>query len=221
MIKRWDLIFTWFVVFLIFFSGCISEKKGENRTNPGNIQSPSPTNLLVNATMKTPERTTSTIETSPIQQTSWFMRLAQNETAYNRYPDNISYNLSINDVTFRKGASSGNVSSYITKITITAKNGGLRPINLMVRGVGFTDDSGDGCVYKAPYWCDIIDFSRINPGESQTKTANITFQSNKDLMFFLSKKFEYEVEIGEEDSVSHGGWDGNRNSWIIDKMNSS
>jgi len=70
-----------------------------------------------------------------------------------------------------------------------------------------------------PSWCGLVFFERINPGESQTLTANVIFSSKKDYDYLSSKKFEYDVEICEQDLITGLSWDGNRNSWIIDMRN--
>jgi len=216
MIKQRNAVLTFFVILLVFFSGCTSEKASKNLTNPMTFESLSSSGQAVNTTIKIPATTMSTIKTSQTPRTSMFTDLSQNETAKNRLDANTSYDLSIGNVSLKKRENKDNTSSYIALINITAKNNGPHPIELEVRGVGLSDDSGDGCAYVMPSWCGLVDFERINPGESQTKTATVIFPSKKDYDFLSSKKYEYDVEIGEQDLIAGLSWDGNRNTWIID-----
>jgi hypothetical protein len=216
MINQRNVILTFFLILLIFFSGCTSENVSKNLTNPMTFESLSSTGQTINTTIKIPATPMSTIKTSQTPRTSMFTHLAQNETAKNRIDANTSYDLSIGNVSFRKRENKDNTSSYIALINITAKNNGPHPIELEVRGVGFSDNSGDGCAYTAPSWCGLVYFERINPGESRSMIANVIFSSKKDYDYLSSKKFEYDVEIGAEDMITRSSWDGNRNTWIID-----
>jgi hypothetical protein len=220
MIKRRHLVFVGLVIFFAFLTGCVSEKSGVNLTNLEKKPSISPTSPSVITTIKTHVTTISVIKTSPTLRTSWF-GLAHNETAYNRYPDNTSYDLSIGDVTLQKSASSGNMSTYMAKINITAKNGGPDPIQLIIAGGTFSDNLGDGCAYDMAKWCGITYFDKINPGESQTRTANVIFVSKRDYNDLLSKKFEYEINIEENNLVLNSGWSNRRNSWTLNIKNST
>lgn len=219
MSKRGLLFFVGLVIFLAFLSGCVSEKTGENLTKPEKNQSLSPIISPVNA-MTTPV-TTMVVKNSPTPGSSWRIRLAQNETADNHVNDNMSYELSLSDISFSKGGRLGDTPSYVTTINITAKNTGLDPIRLTVEGMSLLDDSGDGCRYNAPHWCGRVIFDIVNPGESQTETLNVFFYSKRSYEDLSAGKFEYLVEITAENIGIKGYWGGNPNSWIIDMDNST
>lgn len=220
MIKRGPLVFVGLVIFLVFLSGCVTEKSGKNLTNLEKNPSIPSISPSVNATIKTPV-TTMVVKTSPTPGSSWRIRLAQNETADNHINDNMSYELSLSDISFSKGGRQGETLSYVTTINITAKNNGLDPVRLTIGGVSFLDDSGDGCRYSAPHWCGRVIFDTLNPGESQMETMNIFFYSKKPYEYLSSQKFEYLVEITAENIGIKGYWGGNPNSWIIDMDNST
>lgn len=216
MIKRRHLILACFVIFMIFTSGCTSEKDGKNLTNPEDNRSPSLTDPSIKTSAISSVATQPAMKPGQTPKTSWLIRLAQNETADNHVNDNMSYELSLSDISFSQGGRLGDTPSYVTTINITAKNSGLDPIKLTVGGVSFLDDSGDGCRYSAPHWCGRVIFDTLTPGESQTETLNVFFYSKKPYEYLLSRKFEYLVEITAENIGIKGYWGGNPNSWIID-----
>lgn len=215
MNKRLILGFLGLLLISVFFVGCTSQKQVENLLNPDSVQALSSSAVSVSTTAKIPVSTVSTIKTNePPKKSIWF-NLAQNETGYHNFDENTSYELSLGNITIQQYETSDTKSAYSIKINITAKNTGNLPLRPTILVESLKGTSGDGCSYNMPTWCGVLDFGKINPGESKTGTTNVTFFSTKDYVNLSSQKYLFEIGIQGE----RIGW--NLNSWSIDLKKSN
>ena len=189
----------------------------DNFSHPGNIQAPSssaPTVLITTTLL------VSNISDDRINETQKQIHdyhLAQNEIAYYDY-SNISFELSLGNITFRESGTAANMSTYIADINLTAKNTGKIPIELKILVSEFMDDSGDGCQTNLG-WCYGKDLGQISPGESKNLTVNVTFSSIKEYDYLSSQTYRFTIAAPIETRII--GVYAPHFSWIVDMKNAT
>jgi hypothetical protein len=202
------------VLIFFLFSGCILSKPAENLSNPDTYESHSQPDLTVLRSTETttvPNLNPATGKPSKY----WYSdALAQNVTVSNQFGANESFEISIGDAFIQRNASLGSVPSHIFGINITAKNSGVVPIEVTFLTVGLHDKSDEGCSYDMMNWCDVLEWYQINPGESETKTLNVTFVSAKGYEELSSQKYILDGVINAESDTT--GITNARHAWIID-----
>lgn len=143
---------------------------------------------------------------------------AQNATLYHQFDSKTSYELSLGDITIQQNETPGSESSYIIKINVTAENSGTVPIDVIFITETLMDNSGDVCQSSYRSWCGVLFLGQINPGESKTRTSDITFFSTKEYGKLSSQKFLLEGIIDANSDEIGGIY---RKAWLIDLKNST
>ena len=198
MTNRLNFFLTGLMLLSLFFTGCTSPISPQNLSNPNGIHSPSPPGEMSFTTTETP--------------------ISENSTVYHQFSDNItSYELSLGDVTIQQNETTGNKSFYMMRINTTAKNTSTIPIEISFVAAGIMDNSGDGCQSDTRSQCGIT-FLNLQPGESKTRSLNVTIFSANGYEYLSSKEFCFDAII-DSSSKSMGGI--NHGSWLIDLKNST
>jgi hypothetical protein len=214
MIDRWNLIFLGLLLASIFFVGCTSSKSAENISNPGNVMSPSRSDVSESAATNT-QASTQFISENNNSSNEWGSdAFTQNTTVFDQLDNRTSFELSLGDTTIQQDETSNTNFSYKIKINVTVKNSGTVPISVTFLTSALEDNSGDGCQSDPRFWCGAIDLNQINPGESKTQISNVTISSTKGYDDLSSQKFLLEGIINA-DSATIGHMN-NHKSWLID-----
>ena len=197
MTNRLNLFFSCLILSSLFFTGCTSPISPQNLSNPNDTQFPSSPGDMSFTTAETP--------------------ISENSTVYHQFSDNTtSYELSLGDVTIQQNQTAGN-NSFLIRINTTAKNTGSIPIEITFLAGRIMDNSGDGCQSDFRSWCGVT-FLNLRPGETKTRSLNVSFFSVNGSEYLSSKEFCLEGII-DSSSNSMGGI--NHESWLIDLKNST
>jgi hypothetical protein len=196
----------------VTLTGCASQKPVGNISQSANIPVSSSSLSSMLLTTKLPISNISDERTRETLRKKDDNNLGQNETAYFQQT-NMTFELSLGTITFRKRWTAGNLSSYDADINMTIKNTGKIPLNLTMLVSEFIDDFGDGC-HTNLGWCYGKDIGQIYPGELKNLTVNITFSSTKDFNYLASQKYHFTVSTPIE--TNKIGIYGHQFSWIID-----
>jgi hypothetical protein len=210
-IKWLNLCIIGLILAFVSLTGCVSQKSDGNISQPGNIpvSSSSLSSLILTTHLQTPNISHETSDTLKKKDDN---NLAQNETAYFQQ-SNITFELSLGDISLRKSNAAGNLSNYNADINMTIKNTGKNPFNVTILVSEFMDDSGDGC-HTNLGWCYGKDPSQIYPGNSKNIIVNITFSSVKEFKYLASQKYRFTVSTPIETNKT--GIYGHQFSWIIE-----
>lgn len=184
MVHRLNFFLLGLLLVSVFLTGCTSQGTAKI---PGNVQSPSLSGISISVP-ETPVSQQILTDNNETLKTWGSNALAQNATVFYQQENRTSYELSLGDIRIQQNETPGSESSCLIQINVTVKNSGTVPIEVIFLTESLKDNAGNGCQYKPMVWCGVIVMD-ILPGESKTRTSNVTIFSTQGYDYLSSQKF--------------------------------